>query len=127
MAHFAQLDSENIVVQVVVVGNVDLLDSNGVEQESNGLQICRSIFGADTNWVQTSYNGKFRKKYAGVGDKYDVAADLFYNPTPPFPSWVPDANFDWQAPSPKPDDGELYYWDEDSLAWVQVPSEEPGP
>ena len=59
MAHFAQLNN-NTVTQVVVISNADLLDENGVEQETLGIQVCHNIFGPDTNWVQTSYNGNFR-------------------------------------------------------------------
>jgi hypothetical protein len=127
MAHFAQLDENNCVVQVVVISNDDLLDGNGVEQESIGATVCQNIFGAGTRWVQTSYTGKTRKKYAGVGDKFDPVADVFYSPNAPFPSWVLDANCDWRPPTPMPDDGKPYVWDEDSLTWVGVPTEEPGP
>lgn len=127
MAHFAQLDENNTVIEVVVISNEDLLDENGVEQESLGLEVCRNIFGQNTGWVQTSYNNNFRKKYAGVGDKYVASADVFYSPVGPFPSWVLDSNYDWQSPVPKPDDGKSYYWDEGSLTWVEVPAEEPQP
>lgn len=120
MAHFAQLDPNNFVTQVIVVSNADLIDDNGNESENLGIQVCRNIFGQDTNWVQTSYNNKFRKKYAGLGDKYDAAGNVFYNPNPPYPSWVLDANYDWQPPTPRPDDGKLYDWDETTLAWIEV-------
>lgn len=120
MAHFAQLDTNNLVTQVIVVSNADLIDDNGNESENLGIQVCRNIFGNDTTWVQTSYNNKFRKKYAGLGDKYDVTGNVFYNPNPPYPSWVLDANYDWQPPTPRPDDGKLYEWDETTLAWIEV-------
>jgi len=127
MAHFAQLDDNKIVTQVIVVSNADIVDTDGVEQESLGIAVCQSIFGNDTTWVQTSYNNNFRKQYAGVGDKYEATADLFYNPIGPYPSWILDENYDWQPPTPRPDDGKLYTWDEDSLTWVEVPTEEPEP
>ncbi len=90
MAHFAQLDENNVVTQVIVVNNTELIDStpvfiNGVmyingESEDKGVEFCRSLFGADTNWVQTSYNGSFRGKYAGIGDTYDAANNIFSSP-----------------------------------------------
>lgn len=126
MAHFAQLDADNKVTQVIVVSNADVLDENGVEQEHLGVAVCETVVGAGL-WVQTSYNGNFRKKYAAIGDIYNADANIFYNPVGPFPSWMLDANYDWQPPTPKPDDGNAYYWDEGSLAWVAVPAEEPAP
>lgn len=120
MAHFAQLDDNNNVIQVVVISNDDLLDEAGAEQEALGLAVCHSIFGAETNWVQTSYNNNFRVRFAGIGMKYEPEADLFYDPVSPFPSWSLDELYDWQPPTPKPDDGKLYYWDEPTLAWVEI-------
>ena len=123
MAHFAQLDENNIVIQVIVVSNADLLDDNGIEQENLGVAVCEAVVGSG-NWKQTSYNGNFRKKYAAIGDAYQPDVDVFYNPVGPFPSWVLDANYDWQAPTPRPDDGNDYYWDEESLVWVLIPNQE---
>ena len=77
MAHFAQLDSNNKVLQVIVVGNKDCLDSNGAESEAVGIAFCKSLLGADSQWVQTSYNGKMRGKFATPGDIYDKALDVF--------------------------------------------------
>lgn len=121
MAHFAQLDANNTVLQVIVVSNADLLDDNGVEQEHLGVAVCESVVGAGT-WVQTSYNGNFRKKYAAIGDIYSADVDVFYNPVGPYPSWTLDANCDWQPPTPIPDDGNQYFWDEQSLVWVLIPN-----
>lgn len=121
MAHFAELDQNNIVLRVIVISNEDLIDGNGQEQESLGIQVCHNIFGADTNWVQTSYNSTFRKKYAGIGDKYDVAANVFYPSVAPHPSWVLNSNFDWEAPIPMPSDGKGYTWNESTLSWDEVP------
>ena len=78
MAHFARIE-DNIVREVIVVNNEVLHDSNGVEQESIGAQFCHNTFGGE--WKQTSYNGNFRGKYAGSGDKYDLVQDLFITPT----------------------------------------------
>lgn len=77
MAHFAQLDENNVVMQVIVVNNDVLLD-NGVEKEELGIEFCKSLFGG--NWVQTSYNANFRGKYAGIGDTYDPIKDEFVSP-----------------------------------------------
>jgi len=82
MAHFAQLDENNVVVQVIVINNNELLTQkivtteegfinvSTVESEQKGIEFCKSLYGAETNWVQTSFNGSFRGKYAGVGDTY---------------------------------------------------------
>lgn len=80
MAHFAKLDNDNTVISVVVVHNNELLDANGQESESRGIAFCQSLYGADTRWVQTSYNGNFRGTYAGVGYTYDPAQDQFLPP-----------------------------------------------
>lgn len=71
MAHFAQIDENNIVQQVIVVDNENTHNSNGVEDEAVGIAFCQSIFGVNTNWIQTSYNGNMRGKYAGIGDTWD--------------------------------------------------------
>ena len=80
MAHFAELDKDNIVIRTVVVHNNELLDSSNKEQEELGIQFCKKIFGEDTNWVQTSYNEKFRKNFALPGFVYDRHNDAFYAP-----------------------------------------------
>ena len=78
MAHFAQLDDNNVVITVTVINNEVLLDENGVEQESIGAEFCAELFGG--RWIQTSYNGKFRKRYAGRGFIYDETKDEFIDP-----------------------------------------------
>jgi hypothetical protein len=126
MAHFAQLDNNNTVLQVIVISNADLLDENGVEQEALGVAVCEAVVGAGP-WVQTSYNGNFRKQYAAIGYIYQPDVDVFYNPVGPYPSWSLDENYDWQAPTPMPDDGKQYLWHEDLLTWVEIPTEETQP
>jgi hypothetical protein len=119
MAHFAQLDENNIVTQVIVVANEELL-LNGVENETKGIMFCKSLLGDDTRWVQTSYNGNIRKNYAGIGYTYDPVADHFFAPQP-YPSWTLDSNAKWQAPTPMPvEDGKFFTWDEPTLSWVQL-------
>jgi hypothetical protein len=82
MAHFAQLNSDNIVTQVVVVNNSDLLDANGIESEQVGISFLEQHLGSGP-WLQTSYNGKMRGKYAGIGDRYDPISDVFTSPQEP--------------------------------------------
>ena len=118
MAHFAQIDENNIVQQVIVVHNNELLDENGVEQESRGVQFCKSLLGG--NWVQTSYNASFRKNYAGQGYTYDSVRDAFISPKP-YNSWVLNEDTcNWESPAPYPSDGKLYTWDEDTVSWIEV-------
>lgn len=77
MAHFAELDENNIVLRVIVVSNSDMKDQWGREREAIGVAFCQGLFGENTRWVQTSYNAKMRGKYAGVGDRYDPVKDIF--------------------------------------------------
>ena len=85
MAHFAELNADNTVSRVIVIGNPDCLDPDGNESEAVGIAFCQQLFGAGTRWVQTSYNGNFRGKYAGIGDTYDEVADEFISPEPTAP------------------------------------------
>lgn len=118
MAHFAQLDENNIVLQVIVIHNNELLD-NGVESEAKGIAFCQTLF-QGTNWVQTSYNASIRKNYAGIGFSYDAGRDAFIPPQP-FPSWVlNEETCRWEAPIPYPNDGKFYRWDENSGNWVEI-------
>lgn len=117
MAHFAQLDEDNIVTQVIVVHNNELLDENGQESEVKGIEFCSNLLGG--TWVQTSYNGSFRKNYAGIGCIYDRARDAFVAPQP-FQSWVlNEQTCLWEAPTQMPTDGKMYHWDEPTISWVQ--------
>lgn len=118
MAHFAQLDENNVVIQVIVVANNELL-LDGVESEAKGVIFCKSLFGEDTNWVQTSYNATIRKNYAGIGFSYNAIHDVFTTPQP-FPSWLLDENYDWQAPISKPELGD-WCWNESQFEWVIAP------
>jgi hypothetical protein len=118
MAHFAELDENNIVKQVIVVANNELL-LDGVESETRGVIFCKSLFGEDTKWKQTSYNGTIRKNYAGIGYAYDTNRDAFIPPKS-FDSWL--LNEDtclWDAPVAYPTDGKFYYWDEPTLSWIE--------
>ena len=118
MAHFARLDDNNVVQQVIVVANKDTADADGNELESIGVAFCQKLLGG--NWKQTSYNGNIRKNYAGIGYTYDAAIDAFVPPKP-FPSWVLNNDTaQWEAPVPMPTDGKMYSWDEDTQSWVEV-------
>ena len=118
MAHFAELNIDNLVQQVLVVSNSDIVDTNGVESEEIGIGFLKKLFGANTIWKQTSYNGNFRKNYAGIGYTYDEERDAFIPPKP-YPSWVLNEDTCWyEAPIPYPNDGNRYYWNEDTLSWV---------
>jgi hypothetical protein len=122
MAHFAKLDENNVVTQVVVVDNKDTSDAFGVEKEHIGVAFCERLLGG--TWKQTSYNGNFRKNYAGIGYSYNADIDAFVAPQP-FASWT--LNNDtarWEAPTPMPTDGKMYSWDEATTSWVEVVTEE---
>lgn len=110
MAHFAELNDDNVVLRVIVADNKEWCENN-----------------LGGTWVQTSYNthggqhpeGRpLHKNYAGIGYHFDGVG--FYAPQP-FPSWIKDEEtYIWQAPVAMPDDGKLYSWDEDSLSWIEV-------
>jgi hypothetical protein len=101
MSHFAKIDS-NSIVTTVICAEQDFINSG--------------VVGDSFLWVQTSYNGNFRKQYAAVGYTYDKANDVFISPKP-YPSWTLDSSFDWQPPTAMPDDGEQHIWNETSKAW----------
>ena len=101
MSHFAKIDKDNIVTEVIVAEQ-DFINSGKV--------------GDSFLWIQTSYNNNFRKQYASVGHTYDKTNDVFISPQP-YSSWTLDSNHDWQAPKAMPDDGKEYSWNEDTKAW----------
>ena len=108
MAHFAEIDSTNTVLRVIVVND---------EYEVDGAEWCHNLFGG--TWLQTSYNHNIRKQYAGIGFTYDAVKDQFVAPQP-YASWSLDNSNDWQAPTPKPEGS--FVWDEETLAWVETPA-----
>lgn len=110
MAHFAEIDDNNVVTQVLVVPD---------EQEHRGQDYLAVDLGLGGRWIQTSYNHNIRKQYAGIGYTFDEAADVFVAPQP-FPSWSLDENHDWQAPKPKPGDDLMYGWNEETQDWEAV-------
>jgi hypothetical protein len=133
MAHFCKLDENNIVTQVIVVSNDDIQDANGVEVEEIGVAFCKKLLGADTNWKQTSYNGNFRKRYAGISYSYNAELDAFIAPSP-FESWVlVEETADWESPvgpAPTLTEAEVearsfYVWDEENGEWDLTTPEAP--
>jgi len=98
MSHFAEI--KDGIVQRVIVAEQDFINSGAV--------------GDSFNWVQTSYNGNFRKQFAGIGFTYNKDADVFVQPQP-YPSWTLDENHDWQPPTPMPDG--RHTWNEETQTW----------
>ena len=122
MAHFAELDSNNVVKRVIVISNDNNVDSDGNEDESVGIAFCRSLYGANTNWKQTSYHENMRKRYAGKGCLYNAELDIFTDPQP-YPSWTLNTSTGvWVCPlgdAPELTAQEVaarsyYEWDEDA-------------
>ena len=125
MAHFAKLNEDNEVIQVIVVHNNELLDSHGVEREEIGVAFCINWSGGHPFWKQTSYNRNFRKNFAGKEFTYDPVRDAFIPPKI-FNSWLlNEETCTWVAPVPRPSDFDtvFYRWDEDTINWVKI--EEP--
>jgi hypothetical protein len=125
MAHFAELNSSNEVLRVIVISNDDV-EANGGELSSEAETFVASIVPHSedgTAWKQTSYNHNFRKQYAGIGHTYDASKNKFISPQP-FPSWSLDSNDDWEAPVTYPTVTEIdsepviIYWDEDNQKWL---------
>ncbi len=120
MAHFAQLDENNIVLQVIVVSDESTSTEDGLENENVGIAFCRKLLGENTNWKQTSYNARFRKNYAGIGHTYNEILDGFIAPKP-YPSWLLDEETcRWYPPVPYPTDENRYLWNEETLTWDQL-------
>ncbi len=108
MAHFAEIDSNNVVLRVLVVAN---------EHEHRGQEFLADDCSLGGTWIQTSYNANIRGKFAGMNDIYDVEADRFYSPSP-YPSWTLNkTSWTWEAPTPMPTDGGRYKWVEEDLNW----------
>lgn len=125
MAHFAEIDSNNKVLQVIVIDNVNTSDINGIESEEIGVAYCKSIFGVETNWIQTSYNKNFRNKFASIDDVYLTDKDIFVAPQP-YSSWVLGEDGNWNPPFTAPQDDKNYKWDEETQSWVDItPAPEP--
>jgi hypothetical protein len=117
MAHFAELDDQNIVLQVIVVSDNDCIDANGNESEDVGIQFCTNLLGG--RWIQTSYNARIRKNFASVGAHYIEQHDGFAG-VQPYPSWV--LNIDtckWEAPVAQPELDGSWVWHEEEQKWTR--------
>ena len=114
MAHFAKIDENNIVKQVVVVSN------DVATNEQAGIDFLKELFGSQFNWKQTSYNATFRKNYAGIGYTYDESRDAFI-PQKTFSSWILDEDTcNWVAPTPYPNDGKRYDLNEETKLLYEI-------
>ena len=119
MAHFAEIDNNNIVQRILVVSN------SNASNEAAGIAFCKALLGSDTNWVQTSYNDNIRCRFASIGMKYDATNDVFYKQQP-YASWALNTStWEWEAPVALPDDAVDndthfvgYTWDEDTRSWT---------
>jgi len=110
MAHFAEIDNNNIVLRVLVVPD---------EQEHRGQEFLANDLNLGGRWIQTSYNNNIRKQYAGIGYTYNEDVDIFVAEQP-FPSWSLNADYDWEPPTPMPLDDKRYFWDEDTTSWIEI-------
>jgi hypothetical protein len=120
MAHFAKIDNNNIVIDVNGVNNEIINNLPFPDSEPIGIAFLTEWSNGYSNWKQTSYNGNFRKNYAGIGYTYDQGRDAFIAPKP-FNSWLLDEDkAKWKAPVDKPTDDKKYKWDETSLNWIEV-------
>ena len=118
MAHFAEIDTDNIVLRVIVVADQDTADDDGNEVDAIGEAFCHDLLGG--TWKRTSYNNNYRVRYAGIGYSFDAGRDAFIAPSP-FPSWVlNETTTEWEPPTPYPDDDKHYLWDEGSTSWIEV-------
>jgi hypothetical protein len=118
MAHFAKLNEDNVVTEVHVVNN-DVITIDGVESEQTGIDFLTGLYG-HTLWKQTSYNGNFRKNYAGIGYTYDAELDAFIPPKP-FQSWILNEEIcGWEPPIAHPSDGKVYSWFEPNQQWIEI-------
>lgn len=120
MAYFAEIDDAGVVQQVISISNNDAPDPAPAHSEALGQAFIRDVLGLSGEYRQTSFNGNFRKQFAGIGWRYDADADVFIAPQP-FPSWSLNEDHDWQAPVQRPSEGGPWMWDEVSQSWVPSP------
>ena len=117
MAHFAEIDDNNVVTRVIVVSNDDCGGGNYPESDPIGAAFCTNLLGG--TWKQTSYNNNFRKRYAGIGYTFDAELDAFIAPKP-YPSWtLNEETADWEPPVARPEEG-MWTWDETNQEWDEV-------
>lgn len=111
MAHFARIDENNLVVDVVVVPN---------DEEHRGYDFLVNDLGMPGQWIQTSYNDRIRRRFARIGFGYDPVRDAFIEPCP-YAGWILDENHDWQPPVSKPTNPDAeYIWSESKQEWIEI-------
>jgi len=124
MAHFAQLNENNIVTQVLVVSNDDVQNLPFPQSESIGVAFLQNLF-PNTTWKQTSYNNNFRFKYAGIGNEFHPTCGQYGGfAIPPAYSYFifQETKCSWIPPVPYPNDGFEYYWNDSKYAWIKIPT-----
>lgn len=127
MAHFCELDRNNLILQTVVINNAVVDNLNFPESEKPGIEFCQSLYGSSTVWLQTSINGSFRRCYGAPGYSYMPQYDIFIEPKP-YPSWIFDpVTKNWVPPIAMPTDGNAYYWNENYHSWVAYDIDQPLP
>jgi len=120
MAHFAEIDSNNIVVKVIVINNEDVGNLSFPESEKLGQEYIKNVIGLAGKWLQTSYNGNFRENFAGASWWYIPEKDIFVPPKP-YDSWKLTNEGMWEAPKPIPTEpGKFYIWEEDKKIWKEA-------
>ena len=128
MAHFAKLDKDNKVINVEVVANSVITDSNGQENEQIGINFLRELYEEPNGvWKQTSYNGNFRKNFASIGTTYDETRDAFI-PVKMYDSWTfNEDTCRYDPPVPKPADTETsaFFWNEETRNWDEISMVDP--
>ena len=118
MASFAELNENNVVLRVVAINDNDCLNQDNKESETIGALFCHNLYGG--RWVQTSYNKRIRKNYAGIGYTYDQERDAFIAPKP-FGKWILNEEIcEWKAPIPYPTDNKFYVWNDNQGEWEEV-------
>lgn len=123
MAHFAELDENNIVQRVVVVADFDTADEDGVEDEAIGIAFLDTLLPGSGTWIQTSYNDRIRGHFAGMGWTYWPEKDIFYLEPAPYPSWVVnESSGEWEPPASAGPCPSGHYWDEDTVSWAPIES-----
>jgi len=117
MAHFAQINDSNVVTQVIVVSNDSCGGGDYPESDPIGAAFCTDLLGG--TWKQTSYNGNFRGRYAGIGYTFNEELDAFIAPKP-YPSWtLNEETTDWEAPVARPAEG-MWTWNEANQEWDEI-------
>jgi hypothetical protein len=119
MAHFAEVNADNIVQRVIVVDNNDCKDAEGNESEAVGAAFCNTLLGGI--WKQTSYNGNTRKNYAGIGYTFDEGRDAFIPPKP-YSKWILNEDTcNWEAPIEMPvEEGKFFTWNDNKGEWEEI-------